>query len=234
MPAIGPVLTQLIMTKMSSNMKAISGTDPMGQKNPAFFIAFCTAIGNGIALSTKALQFTTQDKGGAGAPPVPGVGVGVGITIDDQHFSKAIYTKARDNVKKQYKKTAHGPWPGNKGSGRFLKAMSDAIAQGVKEHYATSWVLTSTHLQVYAGAGIIGPGSIKGVVAAATQGQIMQFGSSLAGPGFALFAKAIAEAYEETITQKASGKVQITGICVPSLTQVCGLPLSGTGIGVAS
>jgi hypothetical protein len=233
MPAIGPVLSQLITQKMSQKMKAISGTDPMSQKNPAYFKAFCTAIGNGIALGTKALIFTTQDKGSMGTPPIPGKGLGMGIIVDDKHFSKTIYTKTRSNILKQFKKTTHKPWPGTDGSGRFLRAMAEAIAEAVKEHYAQVWILNSVHSTIYAGTGIVGAGKIQGVVAIAIQSQIIQYGPTLAGPGFMLFAKAIAEAYEETITKKATGKVQILGLCIPSQSQVCGLPSSGSGTGVA-
>lgn len=159
MPAIGPALGALIMNKVDQNMKKISGHSPLSQKNPSFFIAKCMAIGNGIATGVPVISFITKDSGQSGVPPIPGTGTGIGIKVDSDWYTKELYTKLRKTVLEKYGYTSHDPYPpSDDNSGKYLEAMCKGIAEAVKEHYATAWVLTSAHPLVYMGTGLIGNG----------------------------------------------------------------------------
>jgi hypothetical protein len=236
MPANGAVLGSLIQTNVNSKMTALSfGAAPLGQPNPSYFIAFCNAIGTGIANGGPVINFITNDSGLKGSPPVSGIGSGTGIVVDDSFFAQDLYIRTRAAIITQFGATSHQaypPTPGN--SGELLKALCEGIALSVKLHYSTAWILTSTHPAVYSGNGIINAGQFSGLIATAIEGAIMSAGPTMLGSFFPTLAKAISESYVETIHNHSTGSVIITGTCVPGSSQTCGISGSGNGSGVAT
>lgn len=243
MPVVGPVLGNLIKTKMDSYMNSVSGKSPLSQDNPSYFIAMCTAIGTGIATGSPALTFTTSDSGFKGGPPptasvppyIPGTGSGVGITVDDAFFKEKIYTTIRSSIISEFGDTSHEPYPpSGSNSGQFLLAIAKAVSESVKEHFLTAWTLTSTHPTVYSGSGTIGNGNFSGLVPAAVKSAIQSAAPTLQGPMWPKFCEGIAQAYVDTIHTKSTGNVTIIGVCVPNTSLVCNIPASGSGSGAAS
>jgi len=235
MPVVAPVLSALIETNVDTYMAAVRGVHPLNQRNPAYFVALCTAIGTGIALGSPLITFTTADTGLSGIPPVPGVGAGVGIVIDDAYFREQIYTNARTAILSRFGKTRHDAYPPSQGnSGEFLDALAHGVATSVKTHFATAWILASGHPQVYAGAGVINDGNFGGLSSSLVKSSIIASGPTLLGIYFPDLAGAIADAYVSTIETKSTGSVTITGACVPSMAQVCGIPTTGSGAGTAT
>lgn len=226
MPVIPPVLSALIVKNVSSKMESISKTNPLSQQNPAFFIEMCMAIGNGIALGTPTIGFTTIDSGLSAIPPAPSSGSGVGIEIDAEHMSEQMYTFSRNQVISKFKETKSDPWPPRKGnSGEFLKAITDGVSEAVKEHFATAWTLTSIHAMIYMGTGEIRAGNFFGLSSDLVSQSISSAAASLKGEGWPMIAESIAKGYVKSIQEKAIGKVNIIGVCAPP-AQVCGIPLS--------
>lgn len=235
MPAVGPALGALIMNKVDANMKAIAGFSPLSQKNPSYFIAKCMAIGNGIALGAPTISFVTKDTGQAGAPPIPGTGTGVGIIVDSDWYTKELYTRLRASAIEDFGSTTHGPYPPPPDdSGKYLEAMCKGISEAVKQHFATAWILTSAHPIVYAGIGNIGNGDFAGVVPTKISTLIQTQAPQLRGRFWPKFCKIVGEVHSQAIMQHSTSKVTIVGVCVPSPGQVCGLPIPGTGTGVAA
>lgn len=235
MPVIPAVLEALIAKKVSDKMKKLSGTNPLQQKDPSYFIEMCRSISLGIALGTPVINFSTVDSGVAGSPPIPAPGTGTGIVVDDKHMSELIYKLSRDNVIKEFKETNSDPWPPRKGnSGEYLKALTDGVSESIKEHFKTAWVLTSVHQPIYSGTGKINPGKFTGISADLVKSSIISSSPKMKGDFWPKVAEAIAKGYAESIQKKATGTVSITGVCVPSPGQVCGLPIPGNGSGVAA
>jgi hypothetical protein len=238
MPAVGPVLGTLILQKFNSKVGQLGNfAGPLSTPGAAHTTAFCMAIGNGIALGAPTIPFTTTDSGVAGAPPIPGVGSGVGIKVDAAWFKKDLYENIRQKVIAKYGQTMAVPYPpaGPDDAGKFLEALCDSIADSVKEHFATAWILTSAHPIVYLGSGTISEGHFSGVAPTAVSGAITGAGALYFTKGFGPdLAKAIGESYSKAIMQHSTGNVTITGVCVPSPTQICGLPIPGTGTGTAA
>lgn len=237
MPAIPSVLASLIQSEINKEVKTISsnGRGPLEQQNPSYFTAMCTALGRGIAVGSPMIQFTTVDTGASGAPPVPGIGTGVGIVVDADFMEKEIYNTIRQYTVQDFGKTTHDPHPpALDNSGIYLQAICKGIASAVKQHYTTAWMLTSSHSIVYIGSGQILKGHFSGLQSELVKSQIVSQGPTLKGKFWPRMAQAIAEAYVKTIETQSTGQVTIAGICVPSLAQICGLPMSGTGTGVAA
>jgi hypothetical protein len=143
--------------------------------------------------------------------------------------------------------TSHEIWPPAQGnSGEYLKAITDGVAQAVKEHFKTCWVLTSAHSMVYAGQGIIDPTKapdepsrnyFKGIEVTPIKSLILASGGKLLkGRFFPDFAEGIAKGYKESMEARSKGMVTIVGVCVPSISppQACNIPMAGKGSGVAS
>lgn len=239
MPIIPPVLSALILKNISSKMESISKTNPLNQKNPSYFMEMCMAIGNGIALGTPAISFTTTDSGLSGLPPAPAPGSGVGIIVDAEHMSQQMYTLSRDSVIAEFKETKSDPWPPKKGnSGEFLKAITDGVSEAIKEHFATAWTLSSIHNMIYMGTGEVKPGSFFGLSADLVKQSIIAASPTLKGQGWPMMVDSIAKGYVASIQEKATAQVNITGVCVPP-AQVCGIPLSEisgptAGVGAAA
>lgn len=236
MPAIGPVLGQLIEIKIDQYMKSINGKGPMSSlQNPSYYKEMCKAIASGFAQGTVSVSFTTQDTGLSGVPPVPGAGTGTGIIVDAEYMAKEIYTAIRNKIIEQFGQTTHDPWPPKPGnSGLYLSAISRGIADAVKEHYASAWTLTSVHPFVYMGSGVIKFGNFSGLSAENITNLILSNGPQLKGDFWPTMAAQIAKGYVKGIHERSTGTVTIAGVCVPSISQVCGLPGAGTGSGVAS
>ena len=235
MPVSPAALAALVQTSVNSRMSAVSGYAPLAQKNPAYFIQMCTAIGSGIILGSPVIGFTTSDIGFSGTPPIPGVGSGVGIVTDPTFLIEDLYTRIREYVISQFGKTSHDPYPpGPTNSGQYLKALCEGINDAILAYYPTAWTLVSAHPLVYAGSGSIAAGNFTGVVPTAIQSQIISLSPTLQGSFWPKLAQAIGESYSALIEQHSTGTVTIVGVCVPSLAQVCNLPGAGAGTGTAT
>jgi hypothetical protein len=237
MPVIAPVLGQLIQQNVNRRMRQMADySGPLAQKNPAYFIMMCNAIATGIQLGAPVIAFTTTDSGVTSAPPVPGVGTGVGIKVDAEKFAERLYTLVRSKMKARFGDTSLEPWrPPADGAGRFTEALCRGIAESVQRHFATCWILTSAHPIIYMGSGKITKGKFRGVAGAAVAAAIQSAAPLLSkGPAWPIFCQAVGEAYQATIQQDATGEVRIFGVCVPSITQVCAIPASGSGAGTAA
>ena len=214
MPVIGPLLGTMITSKIRENIKAkFDGHDPMNQKNPAYFIQFGLGIAMGFMDSTKSIAFTTEDKG---LPvnisnPGPGIGVGTGINTNAEYMSEQMYTNIRNKVK-QMADTMHDPWPPTPGnSGEALRAITDAIADSVHEHYSKALILSSTHLTLFTGKGQIMKGKFSGLIPQAVSAAILDNTKGFQGSMWPMITLAIAEAYVDTIHKESTGQVEISG-----------------------
>jgi hypothetical protein len=235
MPVVGSVLTNLIQTNVDSRMGAIAGHHPLQQKTPLFYIEMCQAIGNGIAMGGPSVSFTSSDVGFTGAPPVPGVGAGVGIVTDPTFFIEDLYTRVRNYVIDDFGRTMHDPYPPTPGnSGEYLQALCQGINDSFISYYTTAWILTSVDPLIYAGTGTINNGDFTGLVAPTIQTQIISGAPNFLGRFWPRLAQAISESYVALIEQHSTGTLTISGVCVPSLVQVCSLPGTGIGTGTAA
>jgi hypothetical protein len=84
------------------------------------------------------------------------------------------------------------------------------------------------------GTGAINDGQFSGLVATAIQGSIQSLAFNLEGSFWPTLAQAVSESYVALIEQHSTGMVTITGTCVPSISQVCGIGGTGTGTGTAT
>lgn len=236
MPIVQEALTELIKTKIDANMASFGKYGgPLSQQNPAYFIAMCQGIAQGIAQGTKTINFTTKDIGMAATPLISGVGSGVGILVDADFLDESIYTNLRNSVIADFGSTLHEPFPpSSQNSGNYLRAFSSGIAFSIKEHLSTAMILTSTHTTIYAGKGDILNGSFYGLDASAIKNFIVTASPTMQGSFWSKVAEAISLAYVDSIHNHSTSSVVISGICVPSANQVCGLPLVGAGTGTAS
>ena len=237
MAAIKDILFGLVKTNLDANMKALRDySGPLAQKNPKYFIEMCQAIGFGIAEGSSVIVLKTKDSGVGGIPPVAGIGAGVGVIVDRAWFEQQLYVELRQSVLDNFGRTLHDPWPPSKGnSGEFLRAIAKGISDGVTDHYATAYILTSAHPLVYMGIGLIKNGNYSGLVASAIEGLIISYGPSLKGKFWPILAKVVAKVYVDAIHNHSTGKVTIAGVCVvtPLPPQACGIPMSGVGTGTA-
>ena len=235
MPVSGPALAALIQVDVDQRMSAVQGVHPLQQKNPAFFIEMCTAIGLGIALGGPVIEFTSSDTGFTSAPPIPGIGSGIGIITDPTFFIEDLYTRVRGYVIDDFGRTMHDPYPPTPGnSGEFLLALCQGINDAIMSLYPTSWILASVDPLIYAGTGIIENGDFFGLVAPTIQAQIIAGAPNFLGKFWPRLAQAIAESYVALIEQHCTGTLTIVGVCVTSPVQICNLPGTGTGTGTAA
>jgi hypothetical protein len=230
MPVIPPALLSLVKANIASAFRA---ANPKCNPTSAEFLQFCQAIAFGLAAGSPTIAFTTVDQGGWGGLivpvpiPAPGVGTGVGIIVDAADMDKRIYTAIYEKVKAKIPNSTHEPYPpSDKNTGKFLQAISKGVADAVKTHFATCWILTSVHPMVSLGTGKVQPGNFMGLVPAAVKSQIMGLAPGMAGEMWPDFAEGIAKGYCESIMQKATATVTITGVAGP--------PSSGTGTGAAA
>lgn len=235
MPAIAGVLGSMIQQKVDANIRAAFGHGPMQMPNPSFFVMMCKADGTGIVNGAPSIPFKTTDTGNAGTPPIPGAGTGTGIKVDADWFEKELYTRIRAKAIAKYGRTSHEAYPPPKGtSGEYLQAICKGITMAVKEHFATAWILTSVHPIVYAGTGKINQGDFLVVPGAAVGGLIYSSAPPLRGEFWTTMAQVTGEVYAEAIMRHSTSQVSITGVCVPGPTQLCNLPIPGTGTGTAA
>ena len=233
MPIIPVVLTELLKAEIDAAVTEFAASGPLSQTDPSHFIILCTAVAAGLAEGTPTILFTTDDTGLSGVPPVPGAGVGVGVVVDDVDMASRVYTKVRTHAA-IFGETTHSPWPPPAGdSGKYLEAFCLGFGRAIKSHFATTWALVGTHPTIYSGTGVIPAGNFAGVVAANNWAKILQAGAAILGPGWPFLALAISEGFTEGILELATGAVTITGACVPSISQVCAVPSTGAGSGVA-
>lgn len=231
MPAIISEHSQLLQTKIDGFMQPLGGK-PLGQKRPQFFIELCTAIATGLAAS--AITFLTTDTGVTSAPPKPGTGAGVGINMNKEFFSETLYTILRNQTLAQFGKCVHEAWPPSSGTGLFLKALTDGISEATEEHWKTAWILASAHPVITVGVGMIPKGSFALTNESSVASTMAAAAPNMRGPYWPEMCKKIAEAYGIAIGTESWGQVVISGVCVPSESQVCGIPSAGVGTGVAS
>lgn len=235
MPASGSALAALIQSDVDTRMAAVRGFHPLGQKNPSYYIEMCTAIGMGIVTGGPVIAFTTNDTGNQGAPPITGTGVGVGIITDPSFFIQDAYTRIRGYIQADFGRSLHDPFPpGPTNSGQFLLALVTGINDAIMTYYPTAWTLASTHPQIYSGTGQINNGQFSGLSATAIAGLIVSLAPRFHGRFWPRLAQGIAESYVALIQQHSTGMVTISGICIPSLSQVCGIGGSGNGTGTAT
>ena len=235
MSVSGSALAALIQRDVDSRMALIQGYHPLQQRNPFYYIQFTQAIGNGLISGGPTISFTTSDTGSSGSPAVAGTGAGIGIVTDSTFFIQDLYTRVRNYVLQDFGQTLHDSYPPSPGnSGQYLLALCQGINDALLAYFPTAWTLTSTHPTIYAGTGTIGIGHFSGLSTSAIQAAIISDAPSLMGKFWPRLAQAIAESYVALIELHSTGTVTITGTCIPSDSQVCGIGSTGTGSGTAS
>lgn len=231
------VLSKLIQDKINVNMKGVSNySGPLGQKNPKYFIAFCTAIATGISDGSKVINFTSADAGFGGLPPKPGASTGIGIKVDKAWFDEQLYTEMRNQSATQFGSTLHSPYVPPKGdTGEYLHAITKGVSDSVAEHFLTAYNLAGVHPLVYAGTGLINEGHFSGLDPGNISALMIAAAPQLKGVFWPTITKAIAKIYVQVIHQHSTAKVIIAGVCVPKPTppQVCGINMVGVGTGTA-
>lgn len=248
----GILLATAIQSRMHNKFRqVIQYQGPLAQQNPSYFLQFCSAIGRGIVESTPSISFVTVDTGFTGAPPKSGTGIGLGVIIDKGWFTKELYKEIRTQSASTYGSTSHPPWcddwtvvtqfpdhcanrPNQHNPYNFLTAMCEAISECVTEHYANFRALNSTHPTVYSGAGQIEKGGFFGINPGAVASTIQGLGPSMQGAFWPVLCQAIGKIYTQAIQEHSIGEVVITGVCVPSQSQACGIPFVGIGNGTAT
>jgi hypothetical protein len=235
MAAVKETLSKLMQEKIHTNMKEFGGYGgPLSQKNPKYFILLCDAISTGIADGSKVINFTSADKGVGGAPAVPGIGSGVGVKVNDAWFDENLYNELRQQIQTRFGSTNHGPYKPSKGdTGLYLYAITKGVAESVKEHFATAYNLIGAHQLVTIGAGSINNGMYSGLVDSNIESLILAAGSAMRGPFWPVLVKSIAKIYVQAIHEHSTGKLVIAGLCIPSISQVCGVNMVGIGTGTA-
>lgn len=237
MAASGEALAALVQSDVDSRMAAVMGRGfhPLSQRNPHYFIELCHAIGTGIISGGPVINFTTNDTGQEGSPLVPGVGNGIGIVTDPSFFVQDLYTRLRGFIIADFGRTTHDAFPPRAtNSGQYLLALCEGINDALLAYYPGAWTLVSTHPQIYMGTGLITDGQFSGLSAGAIQGAIIAGAPDFRGRFWPRLCQGIAESYVALIEQHSTGMVTITGTCVPSISQICGIGGSGHGSGVAT
>lgn len=253
MASIGPVLGLLIQKNAHQFMKEVrdpKGNEyagyagPLGQGNPSHFMKFCNGIANGISQGSAAINFATVDVGAAGGPPMPGVGLGVGIKVDKAWLHKTMYIRLRDDVLRQHGVSIHEPWYPEEGWPEngypkagdpkgFLSALCKGIAYAIEDHFKVAYTLNSAHPLIYVGTGKVLEGKFFGLSDSNIKSLIMTNLAGFTGGSLPTFVEIIAKTYVEAIHKHSKGQVVITGVCIPSTHQVCGILSAGVGTGVA-
>jgi hypothetical protein len=252
----GDLLATVLKARMNAKFKlAASYPGPLAQSDPSYYLQFCEAVGKGIIDGSAIIDFTTKDVGLAAGPPIAGKGSGVGIKMDKDWFLKNLYIEIREASIGIYGATSHPLWcedwnaandpsnplplehcgltPNQYNPYNFLTAMCEAIAECVSEHNETFRVLQSDHPGVYMGQGKIEEGGFIGLSSSAIASAILGHGPSLSGSFWPILCEKIGNVYARAIMEHSTGEVVIAGTCVPSSSQACGLPGSGTGTGKA-
>lgn len=236
MPVSPSAFAALVQTNVNSRMGAIAGHFPMNGKITSYFTEFCQAIGKGIILGGPTIAFTTSDVGFTGTPPIPGAGVGIGIVVDPTFLLQDLYTRIKNYVTADYGRTLSEPYPPSvDGYGQYTLALCQGINDALQTYYPISWALASAHPLVYAGSGTIANGQFTGLMAPAIKAAILTAAPTFMQIGFwPRLAQAVSESYVALIEQHSTGTVTIAGVCVPGPSQICNVPGSGAGSGIAT
>lgn len=242
MPANSAVLSSLIQANLSTGFQSISGTNPLSQPDPSKFIAFCVALGTGIAQGIPSLRVKTTDTGFSGGPPpgkpnvIPGAGTGKGLSTDAGDMTSRIYQECYRLIKARIPDTKVDAWPPPPGNtGEYLKAISKGVADAVKTHYASCWAIVTMHPDIYAGVGVIGPGDVSGADPGAVKSAMVAADPDT-GTAYPDICEGVAKGVCASIAAKATGNVTVVGVCVPSASPpfLCGIPNTGSGSGTAT
>lgn len=180
MPLLGPSMAATIQG-------SLAGKGYVG----ANLASFCLAIGNGSVMSLVGRGFDTIDTGASSGS---GVGVGVGLLgVSGSFVSKQIQAAYLFEFGSM---------------GKSLPDIADAIGQALELELKKA-TLTSQHTPVYAGVGMIIPGSIN-VVAGAWADNIKSAGPTFQGADWPRLCKVIAQGCVAGM-KLATGQVSITG-----------------------
>jgi hypothetical protein len=229
--AINPVAFEAKVKELyTAKIVGLSGQNPFAQKNPSYLIEFIHSISNTLAMDCLQITCVTVDAGIGAAPPMPGVGIGK-MTVVNEPLLGRIYTRVREAVIREFGRTAHEAWPPTEGSGIYLRAILESFTQTTTDFYNKNLTIASVHPFVYTGAYKVTNGGFLAPQPNIIASDIMGKAPSLKGRFWPIFVKAFADGYVEYIQQDLTGTGAITGICVPSVAQVCGLPLPGAGTG---
>lgn len=253
----GDVLAQELISRMDQKFKALANYGgPLAQQDNSYYLEYCNAIGKGIVLGSPVIQFVTKDTGFMGAPFRVGTGVGLGIIVDKDYFTKKLYNEIRDRAIAEHGSTNHPAWcdeydavndpfnplpadhcslQANQYNPRnFLTAMCEAVSETVTEHYAAFRILASTHPTIYAGESEIEEGGYLGIDPNSVASSIQGLAPRMQGVFWPSICQAIGAAYTDAIHNHSTGTIIISGICIPSESQGCGVPSVGIGTGTAS
>jgi len=169
------------------------------------------AVGNGSVLSMLGKQFQTQDTG-----TTPGAGVGVGVGL------KGVVGSVLSQMLFAGMVAKFGQ------AGPNLMDVCDAIATGLEQEVILAG-LTSTHTPVFAGQGVVTPGSIT-VSDSEWAGNVKNFGllAAFLGDKWPDFCEVVGSECSKLV-KNATGEVVITGAGTPPTS-----PGTGSGQGVLS
>ncbi len=235
MAVVPAALGALVLSNVDTRFAAVRGWHPLQQRNPSYYILFANAIGKGILTAGPVINFQTQDTGNQGSPFVTGTGAGIGIVVDPNFIVPDLYERARAYIQAEFGRTLHDPYPPRRyNSGEFLLALCLGINDAIMQYYPTTWILSSTHPQIYQGTGVVPYGNFSGLSAPAIAASILSFAPNFVGRFWPKLAQAISESYVELIHNHSTGTVTITGNCVSSISQSCGIGGTGIGTGTAT
>jgi hypothetical protein len=165
---------------------------------------FCSALGNGSVRSLVGKTFNTIDTG-----TTPGSGVGTGIGI--QGVSASAISKACQ----AYYLMEFGTM------GPLFPDIADAYSQALEAELLSA-TLTSSHSPVFAGSGVIQPGSLK-VSASEWSSSIQTAAPTLLGSDWPRFCEVLGKGSSFAMTA-ATGQVTISGAGTPPPVPVVGVP----------
>jgi hypothetical protein len=235
MPIIKPAFIETVTSEVAKAMQSVSGVSPLAQPDPSYFKEMCKGFATGIADGISTLQFETKDAGLGSAPPIPGTGAGVGIKLDTAMLIEFCYTECRNGVIEKFGETAHDPFPPSSGnSGEFLQALIQGIIKATEEAFKSQLTLSSNHPMVYLGAGKILQGKFSGLQAADIADKIVAASPNLKGKAWKDFCLSFGKGFIKGVHEGATSEVVITGVCVPSVAQICAIPMTGQGQGTVS
>jgi hypothetical protein len=240
MPVITLDLIQKIRTRLEDGWSQIGS-----RSNTSYYMEMTQAVGTGISDSINSAGFTTEDNGLSGIPFRSGKGIGYGIFVDREILTREIYSRIRQKSQTFAQSiggdTGHPVYnrpyiipenyeleyspPDNNALFIFAKG----IAESVYECFSTQIILNSNHPMIYFGEGEVV--SFTAIDASIISGRIFSNSSTLLGAMWPKICDAIGEAVDYTLQNHTTGEVLITGICVPSGSQSCGIPLYGVGTG---
>lgn len=194
-------LTGAVMGATMASLRAAAGDNGSELSN------FSGGLGQGVALSLVGVAFETADTG---ATSGAGVGTGTGLTVNPVTVADALY------VASILKMGSQGP---------NLRSNCDDLGAAFAAEMAQC-TLSSMHAPVFAGVGVVVPGSIAATPASIAAVLIPTGqGLGMLGPKWPEFAEAMAEGAAAGLAT-AVGQVTIAG--------AGGDPSAGTGSGTGT